>query len=160
MPFPQLAGALSGEISGVSLGLDTRFQELRRRLIYALVGVGVACCVTFYYAQNIVGWLTVPLIYAYSRVGLSPQIVTHDVMTGFTLYMKVGLVAGAVALLAVAGSFPARTGRGSAVLARVRGIRLYIATAEAEQMEQNILIRPLTLYNGPGAREYVALEER
>ena len=29
-----------------------------------------------------------------------------------------------------------------------------------EQLENNILIRPLTLYNGPEAREYVALHER
>jgi citrate synthase len=29
-----------------------------------------------------------------------------------------------------------------------------------EQLENNILIRPLTLYNGPEAREYVALENR
>ncbi len=29
-----------------------------------------------------------------------------------------------------------------------------------EQLEQNILIRPLTAYNGPAARDYVALEER
>jgi citrate synthase len=29
-----------------------------------------------------------------------------------------------------------------------------------EQMENNILIRPLTLYNGPEARDYVALEKR
>jgi uncharacterized membrane protein YgcG len=48
--------------------------------------------------------------------------------------LGLGLVVGAVALLAVAGSFPARTGKGSAVLARVQGFRLYIATAEAEQI--------------------------
>jgi hypothetical protein len=47
----------------------------------------------------------------------------------------VGLVLGAVALLAVAGRFPARTGRGSAALARVLGFRLYVATAEAEQLK-------------------------
>jgi hypothetical protein len=47
----------------------------------------------------------------------------------------VGLVVGALVLLAVAGRFPARTGRGSAVLARVQGFRLYIATAEAEQIK-------------------------
>jgi hypothetical protein len=46
-----------------------------------------------------------------------------------------GLIAGAVALLVVAGRFPARTGRGSAALARVQGFRLYIATAEAEQIK-------------------------
>ena len=47
----------------------------------------------------------------------------------------VGLVVGALVLLAVAGKFPARTGRGSAALSRVQGFRLYIATAEVEQMK-------------------------
>jgi uncharacterized membrane protein YgcG len=54
---------------------------------------------------------------------------THAALVG------VGLVLGAIALLAVAGKFPARTGRGSAVLARVQGFRLYIATAEVEQIK-------------------------
>src|SRR5439155_19844094 len=47
----------------------------------------------------------------------------------------IGLVLGAVALYAVAGRFPARTGRGSAALARIQGFRLYIASAEAEQIK-------------------------
>jgi len=47
----------------------------------------------------------------------------------------VGLVAGAIALIAVAGKFPARTGKGSAMLERVQGFRLYIATTEAEQIK-------------------------
>jgi citrate synthase len=29
-----------------------------------------------------------------------------------------------------------------------------------EQMESNILIRPLTVYNGPPPREYVPVESR
>jgi citrate synthase len=29
-----------------------------------------------------------------------------------------------------------------------------------EQLENNILLRPLTLYNGPDARPYVPLEQR
>jgi citrate synthase len=29
-----------------------------------------------------------------------------------------------------------------------------------EQLENNILLRPLTLYNGPDARTYVPLENR
>jgi uncharacterized membrane protein len=49
--------------------------------------------------------------------------------------LGLGLVLGAVALLVVAGRFPARTGKGSAALARVQGFRLYIATAEAEQLK-------------------------
>jgi citrate synthase len=29
-----------------------------------------------------------------------------------------------------------------------------------EQLSNNILIRPLTLYDGPSARDYVAIQER
>lgn len=54
---------------------------------------------------------------------------THVALVG------VGLVVGALALLAVSGKFPARSGRGSAMLARVQGFRLYVATAEAEQLK-------------------------
>jgi uncharacterized membrane protein YgcG len=53
---------------------------------------------------------------------------THAALVG------TGLVAGALALLAVSGRFPARTGKGSAALARTQGFRLYVATAEAEQI--------------------------
>jgi hypothetical protein len=48
--------------------------------------------------------------------------------------LGVGLVLGAVVLFAVAGRFPARTGKGSAMLARVQGFRLFVATAQAEQI--------------------------
>jgi uncharacterized protein (TIGR04222 family) len=49
--------------------------------------------------------------------------------------LGLALIPGAIALLVVAGRFPARTGRGSAVLSRIEGFRLYIATAEAEQLK-------------------------
>jgi hypothetical protein len=64
-------------------------------------------------------------------VGLTVLLVryTHLALLG------IGLVLGALALLAVAGKFPARTGRGSAILSRIQGFRLYIATAEAEQLK-------------------------
>lgn len=53
---------------------------------------------------------------------------THVALIG------VGLVIAAIAFLAVAGRFPARTGRGSAVQERIRGFRLYVATAEKDQI--------------------------
>jgi len=46
----------------------------------------------------------------------------------------VGLVVAALAVLAVAGRMPARTGRGTAMLARVRGFEQYLSVAEAEQI--------------------------
>ena len=56
---------------------------------------------------------------------------------GFTIHLGllgIGPLAGAVTLFVLAGRFPARTGTGSAVLERVRGLRLYIETTEAEQI--------------------------
>lgn len=55
-------------------------------------------------------------------------LLTHAALIGL------GLVLGAMVLFAVAGRFPARTGQGSAMLARVQGFRLYVATAEAAQI--------------------------
>ena len=46
-----------------------------------------------------------------------------------------GLVVAAIVLLIASRWFPARTGKGSAMLARVQGFRLYIATAEVEQIK-------------------------
>jgi uncharacterized membrane protein YgcG len=54
---------------------------------------------------------------------------THAALLG------VGLVLGALVLLAVAGRFPARTARGSAMLARLQGFKLYLTTAEAERIK-------------------------
>ena len=45
-----------------------------------------------------------------------------------------GLVLAAIVALVAAPRFPARTGKGSAALARIQGFRLYVATAEAEQI--------------------------
>lgn len=47
----------------------------------------------------------------------------------------IGLVVAAIAFFAVSGRMPARTGQGSAMLARVRGFKLYLETAEAEQIK-------------------------
>jgi hypothetical protein len=56
-------------------------------------------------------------------------IFTHVALIGL------GLIIGSIALLVAANKFPARTGKGSAALARVQGFRLYVATAEATQIK-------------------------
>jgi hypothetical protein len=56
------------------------------------------------------------------------------VWTHFAL-VGVGLVLASLVVLLIAPRFPARTGKGSAALARIQGFRLYIATAEAEQIK-------------------------
>ncbi len=59
------------------------------------------------------------------------------VLAAFTPFgfIGLGLLVAALVLFAVAGTFPARTGRGSAALSRLRGLRLYIEQAEAAQIQ-------------------------
>lgn len=59
-------------------------------------------------------------------VGLA--IFTHVALLG------VGLVVGSLAFLTTSRLHPARTGRGSAMLERIRGLRHYIETVEADQI--------------------------
>jgi hypothetical protein len=72
--------------------------------------------------------LAIVLLLASAGVTVLLATTTHLGLIG------VGLVVAAVVLLVAAPRFPARTGRGSAALARVQGFRLYVATAEAEQI--------------------------
>jgi uncharacterized membrane protein YgcG len=53
---------------------------------------------------------------------------THVAVAGLAV------TAGGIVLLAMRGTMPARTAKGSAMLARVRGFRRYLDTAEAEQL--------------------------
>ena len=76
-------------------------------------------------ARRTAGWVLLAAVLVTLALGLT---------TGLAL-LGVGLIIGALVLLAVAGRFPARTGRGSATLERIRGLRLYIATAEPKQMK-------------------------
>ncbi|MCE9589243.1 MAG: twin-arginine translocase subunit TatC [Planctomycetes bacterium] len=79
-----------------TMGFGEHLEELRRRIIYALYGLAVACCVSFYYCQDIVGWLVVPLAHAQRNAGLPVETIAVSVMTGFTLYMKIGVIAGLI----------------------------------------------------------------
>jgi Tat protein translocase TatC len=80
-----------------SMSFVDHLMELRKRLLYALIGVAIACLVTYYYGFEIVAWLCVPLIYAQHAAGLPGQVYAFKVTTAFGLYMKVGLIAAFVA---------------------------------------------------------------
>lgn len=58
----------------------------------------------------------------------------------------VGLVVGCLVLLAVAGQFPARTGRGSAILDRVRAFRRYLATVPPDALASGDRERTFSRY--------------
>ncbi|MFC7484644.1 DUF2207 domain-containing protein [Luedemannella flava] len=78
---------------------------------------------------------TVAVVLGFLAVGLSiAALILLGVFLGLGL-IGVGLVVAAVTFLVVAWFLPARTGKGSAMLERVKGLRLYIATAEVAQLQ-------------------------
>ena len=74
------------------MSLGEHLEELRRRIIYGMVGAGVALIVTLYYGQDIIAFLAEPLNRAQREAGLVPQTVVHGVTTGFTVYVKAAFV--------------------------------------------------------------------
>lgn len=78
------------------MSLGEHLEELRARLILALVGVGVASIVTLYMGRQIVGWLVQPLARELRHLGLPPQTYNLGVTTGFSVYLKVSLVGGLI----------------------------------------------------------------
>lgn len=71
-------------------------EELRTRLIHALLGVAVVAIGTFAFGFRIVAWLARPYLEAQFALGYSPQLYAFDFSAGFSTYMKVSAIAAIV----------------------------------------------------------------
>ncbi|MEX0774779.1 MAG: twin-arginine translocase subunit TatC [Phycisphaeraceae bacterium] len=80
----------------VQMSFGDHLEELRRRLIYCLAGVAVSGAVTFYYGMQITAWLYTPLAHAQRNAGVPIETMTLTAMSGFTVYIKVSLIAALV----------------------------------------------------------------
>lgn len=79
-----------------SMSFGEHLEELRRRLINSILGVAVAMCLTMYFGRSIVIWLYEPLAEVQRQAALPTQTYTRSAMSGFMVYLKVSLVAGAI----------------------------------------------------------------
>ena len=64
-------------------------EELRRRLVWSIVGVGAAVCVTMPMGRRIVVWLCEPLVEAQHGAGVVPGTYVFSPLGGFGIYLKV-----------------------------------------------------------------------
>lgn len=80
----------------IQMSFGDHLEELRRRLINALIGVAVVCCGTLYYGAEIVLWLQRPLHHIQREVGLPAMTVGLGVSTGFSIYLKVSVIAAII----------------------------------------------------------------
>ncbi len=69
-------------------------EELRRRIIYSLLAVGVGFGAAWYYAERIYTYVQAPVIEALRAHHKSEQLVYLNPTEPFNLYLKVGLLAG------------------------------------------------------------------
>src|SRR5713226_8413807 len=69
-------------------------QELRRRILYSIVAVGVGFLVCWGYAERIYEVMQRPVINALLKNGISEKLVYLNPTEPFNLYLKVGLMAG------------------------------------------------------------------
>ena len=94
------AGKEAGERAGDSfkvMPLGDHLEELRRNLLLALAGVGVALVVSVLLSFRIIAWLQAPLLEAQHALGFPPQTVATDATFGFmTVYLPVSLIAAVV----------------------------------------------------------------
>jgi sec-independent protein translocase protein TatC len=79
-----------------TMSFGEHLEELRRRVIYALIGLGVASLVTAWFGKDILLWLCQPLFESQRQLGLPIQVINLSVAGGFTVWMKVVLLAGLV----------------------------------------------------------------
>lgn len=81
------------EDAGAVMSLGDHIQALRQCLIRALLGIALVSIFMFWEGRGIVWWLCQPLFVAQHQLGLPIQTVNLTVAGGFSVYVKVSLVA-------------------------------------------------------------------
>ena len=87
---------VKGAPDDYTMSFGDHLEELRRRIVYALIGLVVAAVVMLIFGTDIVAWLLEPLNRVQRQEGLVPQAVGLAVTTAFAVYLKVSLVSGLV----------------------------------------------------------------
>ncbi len=78
------------------MSFGDHLEELRARLIHALVGIGIAAIGTFYFGFTIIGWINAPYFRALRQAELPPELIATKVTAPFGIYIKVSLMSAAI----------------------------------------------------------------
>jgi hypothetical protein len=88
--------ASGGAADEARMSFGDHLEELRRRIIFALLGLVAAIVVCLFFAQVLVGLLCQPLLVALRMAGLPPQLYQEQVPQTFMIYMEMSLLAGLI----------------------------------------------------------------
>jgi sec-independent protein translocase protein TatC len=82
------------ELPGMSL-LE-HLEELRRRLIHSVVYIIVAFCVAYAFHEKIYSLMQKPITFALQKHNLPTQLIIHNPIDGFNLYLKISFMGGCI----------------------------------------------------------------
>ena len=82
------------ELPGMSL-LD-HLNELRKRFVHVIVALVLAFFVAYGFHERIFVFMQEPITFALKKHHLDPQLVYHNPVDGFNLYLKLSFLAGAI----------------------------------------------------------------
>jgi sec-independent protein translocase protein TatC len=88
------AASLALTQNTLSMPLLAHLEELRKRIIFSVLGILVGFLACWSYADRIFGLVQQPLIQALRHHGLSGELVYLNPTEPFNLYLEVGFVAG------------------------------------------------------------------
>src|SRR5215217_6598629 len=70
-------------------------EDLRHRLILALLGYVVVLVACFIYGEKVIGAFCAPLVKVLSKHGINEQLVTEEVGEAFMVYIKISMISAA-----------------------------------------------------------------
>lgn len=76
--------------------IGEHLEELRKRLIYGLVGLAVALIGCMAYCERMLAILCYPLFRGLQKHHINPQLVTNGLTEGFMTYLQVSIICGLI----------------------------------------------------------------
>lgn len=78
------------------MSLLEHLEELRKRFIHVIVALVLAFFVAYYFHEKIYSFMQEPITYALQKHHLPTQLVYHNPVDPFNLYLKISFMAGAI----------------------------------------------------------------
>ncbi len=96
MPPDEKKRRASREVDNARMSFGEHLEELRKRIIWALVGLVVAAVACFTFGETIILYLTAPYKVAMEEAGLEAQLIQLNPAEAFVEYFKITLKLGFV----------------------------------------------------------------
>jgi sec-independent protein translocase protein TatC len=77
------------------MSVGEHLEELRRRMIYALLGLGVMLVVCLFFGDEVTAYFCAPLINTLRQYDVNPQVYIRQVGDAFMVFIKISLIVAA-----------------------------------------------------------------